>query len=70
MMMMMDLPQGRPAARCNTEAACSLAGLVVGFFPRSSQTLKKKKGTLVATLSGAWLYRVSAGTGWPDVRRL
>ena len=26
-----------------------------------------KIGTPVATLPGAWRYRVSAGTGWPDV---
>ena len=27
----------------------------------------KKKGIPVATLPGAWRYRVSAGTGWPGV---
>ena len=27
----------------------------------------KKSGTPVATLPGAWRYRVSAGTGWPGV---
>ena len=26
-----------------------------------------KTGTLVATLPDAWPYRVSAGTGWPNV---
>ena len=31
---------------------------------------KKKKGTSVATLAGAWLYRVSGGTGWPSVSKL
>ena len=30
----------------------------------------KKNGTLVATLPGAWRYRVSAETGWPGVSTL
>ena len=38
-------------------------------FSRSSNTidLKKKKGTTVPTLPGAWRYRVSTGTGRPGV---
>ena len=36
-------------------------------FPGSNHTSDLKIGTPVATLSGAWRYRVSAGTGWPDV---
>ena len=36
-------------------------------FPRSSHTSHFKIGTPVATLPGAWYYRVSAGTGQPSV---
>ena len=35
--------------------------------PRSSHTSDLKIGTPVATLPGAWQYRVSAGTGWSSV---
>ena len=38
-----------------------------GIFPGSSHTSDFKIGTPVATLPGAWRYRVSAGTGWPGV---
>ena len=39
-----------------------------GIFPGSSQTSDLYIiGTPVATLPGAWRYRVSAGTGWPGV---
>ena len=38
-----------------------------GIFPGSSHTSDLKLGTPVATLPGAWGYRVSAGTGWPRV---
>ena len=37
------------------------------IFPGSSPTSDLKIGTPVPTLSGAWHYRVSAGTGWPCV---
>ena len=36
-------------------------------FSGSSHTSDLKIGTPVATLPGAWRYRVSAGTGWLDV---
>ena len=36
-------------------------------FSRSSHTSDLKIGTAVATLPGAWHYRVSAGTGQPGV---
>ena len=36
-------------------------------FSRLSHTSDLKTGTPVATLSGAWHYRVRAGTGWPGV---
>ena len=39
----------------------------VGIFSGSSHTSDSKIGTPVATLPGAWRYRVSAGTGWPGV---
>ena len=41
------------------------AFLVVGFQARLYQRLQI--GTPVATLPGAWRYRVSTGTGWPSV---
>ena len=41
-----------------------------GDFSRSSHTSDLRIGTPVATLPGAWHYRVSAGTGWPGVSRL
>ena len=37
------------------------------IFPGSSHTSDLKIGTPVATLSGAWRHRVSAGTGQPGV---
>ena len=39
----------------------------VGIFSGSSHTSDFKIGTPVATLPGAWRYRVSAGTGRPSV---
>ena len=36
-------------------------------FSGSSHTGDLKIGTSVATMPGAWRYRVSAGTGWPGV---
>ena len=36
-------------------------------FSGSNHTSDLKNGTPVATLPGAWRYRVSAGTGWPGV---
>ena len=41
-----------------------------GTFSGSSHTRDLKIGTLVATLPGAWHYRVSAGTGRPGVSKL
>ena len=38
-----------------------------GIFSGSSHTSDLNIGTPVATLSGAWRYRVSAGTGRPGV---
>ena len=38
-----------------------------GLFSGSSHTSDFKIGTPVATLPGAWRYRVSAGTGRPGV---
>ena len=38
-----------------------------GMFSGSSHTSDLKIGTSVATLPGAWCYRLSAGTGWPGV---
>ena len=36
-------------------------------FSGSSHTSDLKLDTPVATLPGAWHYRVRAGTGWPGV---
>ena len=41
--------------------------LAPGFFRGSGHTSDSKIGTPVATLPGAWRYRVSAGTGRPGV---
>ena len=41
-----------------------------GIFSGSSHTSDSKIGTPVATLPGAWRYRVSAGTGRPGVSML
>ena len=41
--------------------------LCAGIFSGSSHTSDLKIGTPVATLPGAWCYRVSAGTGWTGV---
>ena len=38
-----------------------------GIFSGSSHTRDSKIGTPVATLPGAWRYRVSVGTGRPGV---
>ena len=38
-----------------------------GIFQGSGHTSDFKIGTPVATLPGAWRYRVSTGTGWPGV---
>ena len=38
-----------------------------GIFSGTNHTSDLKIGTPVATLPGAWRYRVSAGTGWPGV---
>ena len=38
-----------------------------GDFSRLGHASDLKIGTPVATLPGAWCYRVSAGTGWPGV---
>ena len=38
-----------------------------GIFSGSSHTSDLKMGTPVATLPGAWHYRVSTGTGRPGV---
>ena len=40
------------------------------IFPGTSHTSDFKIGTPVATLPGAWLHRVGAGTGWPGVNIL
>ena len=41
-----------------------------GIFWGASHTSDLQIGTPVATLPGAWCYRVSAGTGQPSVRLL
>ena len=43
------------------------SGLLCGDFSVLSHTSDLKIGTPVATLPGAWRYRVSTGTGLPGV---
>ena len=43
----------------------SISACAVGDFSGSSHTSDFKNGTPVATLPGAWRYRVSTGTGRP-----
>ena len=43
------------------------SGIFGFFFSGSSHTCDLNIGTPVATLPGAWRYRVSAGTGRPGV---
>ena len=45
----------------------SIPAGAVRVFPGSSHTSNLKNGTPVATLPGAWRYRVSAWTGWLGV---
>ena len=54
------------------EASVSVAGdpefdSPWGIFSGSNHIIDLKTGTPLATLSGAWRYRVSAGTGRPGV---
>ena len=37
-----------------------------GSFSGAGQASGSKNGNPVAALPGAWRYRVSAGTGWPE----
>ena len=50
-----------PALRAGSNPACA------GIFSGSSHTSDLKIGTPVATLPGAWRYRVSTGTGRPGI---
>ena len=45
----------------------SIPACAVGIFSRSSHIRDLKTGTPVATLPGAWRYRVSTGTAWPGI---
>ena len=56
------------ASRAEDSAIDSLLRRV--DFSRSSHTSDLKIGTPVATLPGAWRYRVGAGIGWPSVSML
>ena len=44
--------------------------LCCGDCSGSSHTSDLEIGTAVATLPGAWCYRVSTGAGWPGVNIL
>ena len=39
--------------------------ILIGDFSGLSHTSDLEIGAPVATLPGAWCYRVSTGTGWP-----
>ena len=54
-------PRARERKIPGSNSAC------VGIFSGSSHTSDLKIGAPVATLPGAWRYRVSAGTGQPGV---
>ena len=54
-------PSGKASASRGEVPAC------VGIFSGSSHTSDLKNGIPVATLPGAWRYRVSTGTGRPGV---
>ena len=71
-------PRHQNRRECNpsvflfTAVAASCAGpgsnpACAGIFSGSSHTSDLKNGTPVATLPGAWRYRVSTGTGRPGV---
>ena len=51
-------PPGQPGGRGTRTAPC---------FPRWSQSSDSKIGNVVASLPGAWRYRVIVRTGWQDV---
>ena len=65
------LPEHRPPIKallaCRTWTSFSSCLQVYGIFSGSSHTSDLQIGTPVATLPGAWRYRVSAGTGRPGV---
>ena len=70
MMMMMLLMMKMMMMMMSTRRAADPGpGLAFPFgaFSRSSHASDLKIDTLVATRSGAWRYRVSAKTDWPDV---
>ena len=49
---------------------CSPSRFAPGPFSRSNHTSDFKTGVPVATLPGAWLYRICTGTGWPGISML
>ena len=57
---------GYPARRLGAEDS-GFESRLRRDFSGSSHTGDSKIGAPVATLPGAWRYRVSAGTGWPGV---
>ena len=62
-----NLWQGVDKCLHNGIRAWYMLACVGDSFPGSSHTCDLKIGTPVATLPGAWRYRVSAGTGCPGV---
>ena len=44
-----------------------ITAVPVGMFSGTSLSSDLEIGTAVATLPGAWQYRVNTGTGWPSV---
>ena len=60
-------PRGKACASAQEQKILGLNPACTGIFSGSSHTSDLKIGTPVATLPGAWCYRVSAGTGWPSV---
>ena len=63
-------PPRWPSGKASASRAEDRVQLALGFFRGSSHTSDLKIGTPVATLQGAYCYRISAGTGRPGVSLL
>ena len=59
-------PGGKVTASRAAQMA-SIPAFAVDLLPGPVIPVTLKVGTAVATLPGAWCYRVGVGTGWPRV---
>ena len=62
-------PSGKASASRPADLG-SIHDFVVEIFLGRVMLMTLNIGTPVATPSGAWCYRISAGTGWPGVSLL